>query len=427
MRPDRARAGVQPARMEILDIDHVAAGGDGAGQRDGQPAFVPFTLPGERVRAAFGQGARGVLQAVDAASPERVAPPCPAFGRCGGCALQHWADAPYAAWKLAQVTRALARAGFADAVVQGPARTPAGARRRMEFAARRGADGVMLGLHEAGSSQIVPLTQCVVAHPVLEKLLATLPPVLNALSGLRRLADVAVNLTDAGPDLLIRADAEASAQDRTRLAAFAQAQGIARISWRVGAGGVETAAQAGAPALVFAGVSVAPPPGAFLQASREGEAAIVAAVLAGLPKLTGRSRIVELYAGIGTLSFPLAQQARVQAYEGDPAAAAALRRAATGTRVEAVLRDLARQPLQARELDGAACVVLDPPFAGAGPQMTTLAASGVKRVIMVSCNPLALGREAAMLRAAGFGLVSATAVDQFLWSAQIEAVAVFGR
>ena len=184
---------------------------------------------------------------------------------------------------------------------------------------------------------------------------------------------------------------------------------------------------------LVAGVSVSPPPGAFLQASAAGAAAITAAVLAGLPERgVGKQRFIELYAGCGTLTFALADacvesRARVIAYEGDAPSYEALRRPVMGRRVEAVLRDLARQPLSVKELSGAAAVVLDPPYAGAAAQMPGIAASGVERVIYVSCNPGALARDARVLREAGYTVLAATPVDQFLWSSQVESVVVFGR
>jgi 23S rRNA (uracil1939-C5)-methyltransferase len=181
-----------------------------------------------------------------------------------------------------------------------------------------------------------------------------------------------------------------------------------------------------APTIRFAGKSVEPPAGAFLQASAEGEAAIVAAVLAGLPtKLTQKSRAIELYAGCGTISFALADHLRVVAYEGDAASAAAIRRALSASRIEITTRDLVRQPLTIKELSGAAAIVLDPPYAGASLQMPAIAASGVPRVIMVSCNPQTLARDAAVLHAGGYTLHAATPIDQFLWSAHVETVAVF--
>jgi len=92
-----------------------------------------------------------------------------------------------------------------------------------------------------------------------------------------------------------------------------------------------------------------------------------------------------------------------------------------------IQRDLARQPLSAKELSSAALVVLDPPYGGAAAQMPAIAASGVKQVIYVSCNPGALTKDAAILVNAGYTLMQATPIDQFLWSAQVECVAVFVR
>jgi 23S rRNA (uracil1939-C5)-methyltransferase len=297
----------------------------------------------------------------------------------------------------------------------------------MDFAVQRSADGVRLGLHQAHAKTIADLEICPVLRPELAALLAPLRGMLPSLAGLRKSADLLAAVLPNGIDLLIRADAAATAPDRARLAGFAAAHGIARIAWAVGAGPAENAVLLHPPAIEFAGVQVTPPAGAFLQASAEGEAAITRAVLAGLPaKRSGRASVIELYAGIGTLSFPLGGQARVRAFEGNMAAAAALRRAAGGTRVEAVTRDLARQPLQQAELKDAVAVVLDPPFAGAAAQMPALAASGLP-VIYVSCNPAALARDAAVLARAGYQMLAATPIDQFLWSAQVEAVCVFAR
>ncbi len=411
-----------------LHIDRMGAAGDGATLGpDGQALHVAFTLPGEDIRARLQRGTRAVCSAILAPSPNRVAPPCPHFGACGGCALQHWADASYAAWKSSLIGQALERAGFTSPSLAPLARTPPQARRRMEFAVQRSADGVRLGLHQAHSGLIVDIAVCHVLHPALAGLLGPLRRTLPTLSGLRRKADLAVNLLDNGPDLLIRADASASAPDRAKLAAFAREHGVARIAWAVGAGAPETAAQLRVPVIAFADARITPPPGAFLQASPQGEAAIVTAVLAALPaNLPPRAPIVELYAGIGTLSFPLAAHGRVRAFEGAADAHAALRQAAGGTRIEAMHRDLLRQPLQPRELKGAACVVLDPPYAGAPAQMAALAASGLP-VIYVSCNPAALTRDTAVLARAGYALVAASPIDQFLWSAQVEAVCAFRR
>jgi 23S rRNA (uracil1939-C5)-methyltransferase len=411
-----------------LTILRLGSAGDGAAVTpEGGTVHVARTLPGERVRASRRGASRAACDEILVASPDRIEPACPHFAQCGGCVLQHARDATYAAWKRDLVAQALSRAGF-DASLLGPlARTAPGGRRRLDFAAVRVPGGVVLGLHESHSTTVIDIQACPVLHPDLVALLAQLRVVLRSLDALRKRGDVLINLYDIGPDIVLRLDAAATASDRSKLSAFAQCHGVARIACAVGDGAPEVAALLATPTIAFGGTRVAPPPGAFLQASAAGEAAIVAAALAGLPTMTARARIIELFAGIGTLSFPLALHGRVQAFEGNHDAAAALRRAAGGTRVEVQTRDLARQPLQRADFAGVACVVLDPPFAGAVSQMAPLAAAGVPTVIYVSCNPAALARDAALLRAQGYVLAQATPIDQFLWSAQVEAVCVFTR
>jgi 23S rRNA (uracil1939-C5)-methyltransferase len=184
------------------------------------------------------------------------------------------------------------------------------------------------------------------------------------------------------------------------------------------------------PVTSLSGVVITPPPGAFLQATRDGEAAIVAAVLDGLPaKRVARARAVELFAGCGTISFALADRIRVLAIEGDTALVTAchngINQAGLMGKLEIRHRDLTRQPLLANELSGVTVVVLDPPHAGAAAQMPFIAQSKVPTVIYVSCDPVSLGRDAAVLNASGYRLEKVTPIDQFLWSARLEAVAVF--
>jgi 23S rRNA (uracil1939-C5)-methyltransferase len=396
---------------------------------------VRFALPGERISVSGlvrrGEGWTGVLDDVVEASPERVDPPCPHFGACGGCALQNWADTPYRAWKSGLLDDALRRAGFETPALAPLAITPPGARRRMDFALRRVGTEVTVGLHAPRGSEIVDLQTCVVLHPKLVALIAPLRDVLRGLSGLRREGSAIVNLLDSGPDLLLRGDAQLRMEDRKALATFADKHGIPRISWAEGTGAPEPACTLRPSTTTISGVQIAPAPGAFLQASREGEAAIVEAVVANPPKLTLKSRIADLYSGSGTLSFALARLARVDAFEGEASAVATLRAGANGAglagRLTAHLRDLTRQPLLAKELSAYAAVVLDPPFAGAPVQIREIAASKVKRVVYVSCNPVALAREIGVLREAGFRLLAATPIDQFLWSARLESVVALTR
>ncbi|MFM2149267.1 MAG: hypothetical protein RLZZ187_1573 [Pseudomonadota bacterium] len=417
--------------MDLI-IARMGSGGDGVAETPDGALHIPGALPGERVRAhAAGRG-KAVLEAVLAASPERVAPPCPHVADgCGGCALQHWDLGAQARWKRQRLAEALARAGFPDAPVAETVTTPADSRRRADLALRRAPDGsIAIGFHARGSAEVLELRECHILDPALFALLPPLRVVLRRLSALSRDGSAVVNLLDSGPDILLRTDKALDATGRRLLAAFAQQMGIPRIAWAQGDKLHETAAQSGTVRLMLGEVEVAPPPGAFLQASRDGEAAIIAAVMAGLPaKLPVRPKLLDLYAGIGTLSFPLAARGRVTAVEGSAEAVAALDAAARKAvaRVEAIKRDLARQPFLPAELKAFDLVVLDPPYAGAAEQVAQIARSTLRHVIYVSCNPVALARDAAVLRGAGFAVGSATPVDQFRWSAHIESVVAFSR
>ena len=415
-----------------MTIVSVGASGDGIGRAsDGSRLFVPCALPGEDVLATVltsrGGGMAARLERIDTASPDRIPPACPHFGACGGCALQHWAAAPYLAWKADQLRDALIRAGFADPPVARTVPVAPGTRRRMHLALRRAGPAIALGLHRARGSDVIDLGACPVLDPALFALLAPLRALARGLTALRRAGSVIANLVDTGADVLLRTDAELTLPDRQRLAAFAHATDIARLSWARDDTAPEPVAARRPPVLTLSGVPVRPPPGAFLQASAAGEAAILAAIMAPLPALTGS--VIELHAGIGTLTFALARTARVAAFEADASAVAALRAAAgqagLAGRITATIRDLAYQPLSRAELARADAVVLDPPEAGAAAQMPALAEAAPPMVVYVSCNPATLARDAALLARAGYAVDSATPIDQFVWSARVESVTVF--
>ncbi len=228
--------------------------------------------------------------------------------------------------------------------------------------------------------------------------------------------------------MTIVAAAEPDLGARERLAAFADAVDLARLSWRAGEGPAEPVSQRRPCIVVFGGVPVSVPPGAFLQASAEGEAELVRRVVTAV---AGAGRVADLFAGLGTFSLPMAKAAAVRAVDGDADAVAALRAAANGAglagRVTAEARNLFRDPLTAAELARFDAAVFDPPRAGAAAQASELARSGVLTVVGVSCNPVSFARDAASLAGGGYRLDRVTPVDQFLWSEHVELVGVFSR
>ena len=414
--------------VEVV-VDRIGASGDGITEHERQRLFIPGTLPGERVAVRLGP-ARGegraasvVRRLSDAAT--RIAPACRHFGRCGGCALQHLAPAAYAAWKRALVVDALSRRGLST-TVDDILVVPPGDRRRAAFSAVGRKGGAVLGFAEAQSHALVDLIECPVTAPALLRLLAPLRTVLGGLLAAGERAQAFATLTATGVDLVLEIDQVPGLAARERLALLADEMDLARLSWRRPGGSTETLAQRREVRVSFDGQSTAFPPGAFLQASPVGEAALIASVLAGIGDA---GTVLDLYAGIGTFSLPMSRRAKVTAIEGDAEAVRALAAsdAAKAGRLAVERRDLARNPPDTSLLDRYDAVVFDPPRTGARRVAEALAASAVGIAVGVSCNPQTFARDARTLVDGGFRLLRVLPVDQFLWSPHVELVALFRR
>lgn len=401
-------------RLSISRLGHL---GDGIAETPEGPVVIPGGLPGE---VAEGEVAGGRMDAprILSAAAARVAPPCPHAGACGGCRLQHAAEPFGTAWKEELVRSALAAQGLSARFLT-PHVSPPGTRRRAVLAGLRRRSGVVVGFHGRASGTIVPVPECRVLHPALLAALPAAAAVTAAGASRRGELDLALTRSEAGIDLAVTGGRSLTADLREALAAIAARHGLARLAW-----GGETLAQRTPPAQRFGAARVVPPPGAFLQATEEGEAALAAAVAAAVGPAR---RLADLFAGCGTFALRLAAAAEVHAVEADApmlAALAAGARAAPGLRrVTTEARDLFRRPLLAEELAGLDAVVLDPPRAGAAAQAAELARSAVPVVAMVSCSPATFARDAATLAAAGFRLDWVQVVDQFRWSAHVELAA----
>ena len=386
-------------------ILRVAARGDGVTE-DGRHAR--FAAPGDRLTAD------GVVEP----GPHHRVPPCRHFPECGGCQLQHLDDDSWAGFLTDRVAGALAAQGLMTQV-RAPLLSPPRTRRR---ATLHYDPSGRLGFSAEKSHQLIDLAECHVLAPELFALVKPLKRLLPTFRPKRRL-DIQMTLADQGIDLLIAGIAPEGLAAHEAITAFAQTYGVARVAFDDGLG-PETRWEPDAVTVTLGGVPVPLPPGAFLQATREGEAALVAAVREGV----GEARTTaDLFAGLGT--FALALPGRVYAAEGGRDAALALKAAAGRAQrpVFAEHRDLYRRPLTVAELDRFDAVVLDPPRAGAREQAAALAACGVKRIAYVSCNPSSFARDAKMMCEGGYRLDWVVPVGQFRWSTHVELAAAFSR
>lgn len=423
-RPSPAKPPGPVAEPRPFRVESIGARGDGVAAG---PVYLPFTLPGEAVTARV-QGERGEPVEVSEPSRDRVEPPCPHFFACGGCALQHWAAEPYLAWKADLVRAALTRERIETEILPTFA-SPPGSRRRLALHARQGRkDEARLGYKARGTWTLVDIEVCPIADP---RLVAAFPFLRRLAAGLFEHPKSAPTLhltwTATGLDVDItgveRRSGGLSADARMRAAEAASEGDMARVTL---AG--EILYQARQPMIRIGQAAVALPPGAFLQAVPQAEAAMAGFMIEAL---AGADRVADLFCGVGTFALRLAEQASVHAVDSSEEAISALRAAvgaAPGLKAMATeARDLFRRPMLVQELKRFDAAVFDPPRAGALEQAAELARSDLARVVGVSCNPATFARDARLLIDGGLRLERVLPVDQFLWSPHVELVGVFGR
>ena len=381
---------------DIVTIETLGHRGDGIARGPDGPLYVPFTLPGERVRVER-DGERARVIEILEPSPERVAPVCRHFGSCGGCALQMLSLEASRKLKRDFVVAALAQQGLtpdvADTIGVG-----LGNRRRAALTALNVGGRVLLGYHERLSHRLIDVEECPVLSPEIAGRLAALRDLLLAILRPRKSARVTVLATPSGLDVALTDAATPDPSRISKLAALAKASGIARLS--IDGEPILSLAE---PAIDISGVRVVPPPGAFVQASAEAEAAMVDLVT---EHLHGAKRVADLFSGVGAFALALARDVPCMRSISNEAALEALslaaRRAKNLKPITTDRRDLFTFPLSPRELEQYDGIVVDPPHAGAKAQATTLAASKVLLVAAVSCNPATFARDARILVDGGY-------------------------
>lgn len=389
----------------------------GLGRASDGRSLLARVLPDEEVAVAQDGTVRIVTP-----STNRVAPPCRHFKTCGGCAMQHASDAFVAEWKQGIVQKAVQAQGLSP-VFRPIVTSPAQSRRRAKFSGRRTKKGAMVGFHAKASDVLVAVPDCQLVTPALTAAIPALEELTVLACSRKGEIDLTVTETPLGPDVLVATDKELTPQLRVELAGFAQQHKLSRLVWND-----ELVVTINPPTQDFGGVTVVPPPGAFLQATKDGELALLHAV----DEITqGATRIIDLFAGCGTFTLPLAKRSEIHAVEGEAAMLHALdrgwREGRQLRRVTTETRDLFRRPLEADELRHFDAAVIDPPRAGAEAQIATLAQSDIRIVAMVSCNPVTFARDSRALTDAGFTMGWAQVVDQFRWSPHVEIIAQFTR
>jgi 23S rRNA (uracil1939-C5)-methyltransferase len=401
-----------------MEITIQRLGHKGDGIADG-PILAPLTLPGETVEGEVSQG-RMDAPRILTPSPNRVKAPCSHFRQCGGCSLQHASDGFLADWKQQVVETALAAQGL-TADFRPIHVSPPRSRRRATLAGTRTKKGALVGFHARRSDTIVPISDCHILHPDLMTVLPALEQITRLGGSRSATLSFALTRSDTGIDCAVTGGKPLDEALRMALPQFIRQ--FARLTWDD-----DTVFTESPPVQQFGTVAVTPPPGAFLQATPDGEATLVAAMMEAT---TGAKHIVDLFSGSGTFTFPLAARAPVHAVEGDRAMIAALdhgMRNATGIKkVTTEVRDLFRRPLMGDDLAPFDAAIIDPPRAGAEAQVHELAAAGPAKIGFVSCNPVTFARDARTLTDAGYRLNWVQVVDQFRWSPHVELAASFTR
>jgi 23S rRNA (uracil1939-C5)-methyltransferase len=414
-----------PLRESVVVIDRLGSKGDGIAQIDGGEIAVPGALPGEEVRVSH-DGQRGRVKEILQASPDRQEAACPHYSECGGCQTQHMTGEAAAKWRLQSLEDIFARAGFVNAAFLPPLTSPLASRRRASFSAERHKGKVTVGFNQRGSHKIIDIEKCLVlqkdvlaARGLVEKMVRLLAtgeaPRFSAL----------VTLLENGLDIDLagRIEESLSLPEREGLGALLADSDVARLTLEG-----QAFYQKETPMILLAGFHVPFPAGGFLQATKEAQKALqdyVVTHCAAGPAL-------DLYAGCGTFALPLARMRAVHAVElageaMDSLAVTAKNNQGALKKLSCETRNLEQSPLRPDELAGYETIILDPPRGGAAAQIREIAASAVKKVIYISCNPKTFARDAKVLRDAGFALGSMQLVDQFRFSAHVELATVLVR
>ncbi len=414
-----------------VKIEELGGRGDGIVHEGGNVIYVSYSAPGDVVDIKLA-GQKGRIKHIHQKSQHRVDAVCPHFTKCGGCTLQHIETDYYRTWKEGLIKTALYNQGISDAVINPLEISPLGSRRRTTLQAIcRSAGDVILGYAEKGSHNLIDVEHCPILKPGIVKFIAAQRAFLAKILDKKQKMAVQITSGENGLDVVIEGKGDAGLKLRMDLAEFAEQNDLARVSWldrSLKNAYLETLAERRKPYVTFNGNKVFFPAGSFLQATVEGQNLLTKVML---DAIIGANRVVDLFAGCGTFSIAAAGITNIHAVENNEEMLTALKNSAnmmTGIKqVSTELRDLFLRPLLPHELNEFDVAIIDPPRAGAKHQMQEILNSDIKKLVMVSCNPVTFARDVQNLITAGFKMGPVTPVDQFLFSPHLEIISVFER
>lgn len=402
--------------------------GEGIALTKEGPLIVPFALVGEMVSVTqTSQSPYVELESVDRKSPQRVTPPCPYFGTCGGCQLQHMAPSAYEAFKINLVRTAFEKFGLDTGLLKTLEHIPDHSRRRINVRIHKERDTVQVGFHKRRSHEVVDIQHCLLLEPTLNQMLAPLKALGTQLLQHGQTMHVFLTIVQEGVDVLVVCD-QLTASQKKQIADWAETQPIPRLYVQVGRKD-ELLLQRETPHINFSEKIGLFPQQGFLQPSQSGEAFMVQWIKDHMPKR--HKNICDLFCGLGTFTLPLSDVGMVTGFEGSVQAVQYLHLSVQKNQLAHPVvghhRDLFLYPLGPQELNAYDVVVMDPPRAGAYQQVRRLSKSNVPTIFLVSCNAHTFARDAAILKDGGYHIKQVALLDQFKWSSHVEILAFFSK
>ena len=425
----------QKATIEkTLIVQELGQNGDGVVVADEQRLYIPYATPGDEVVVELALTKKNRFQVINHKVTKQgenyAKPPCPHYGVCGSCQLQHLGDNTYRQFKRDKILKPLRFEGFPnpEPMVQDPIVLPPGLRRRANFNFRCLAHGVELGYHKYHSYELLTLESCHILKPEIVAFMKSLLGIIGQSFPAGMEGEVFITAAHNGLDVNVevRDRTPLTLEQRELWGQFATHQNLCRLLVTL-KGKEDFILLRETPYVLFDDVPVESNCRGFLQPSFEADQQLTSIVCGLLPQAP--SRIADLFCGRGTLSLPLSRYAPVDGYEMDEPALSALKKAADKSQrpITTFYRDLFKTPLKEKELALYDVVVVDPPRAGAIEQTQALAASAVPTLIYVSCNPMTFARDARILVEGGYRLEAIQPLDQFRWTIHVEAIAKLTR